>query len=598
MLTYGFSSPRRQALLQLPPLGPVEPQNIFGFSGRSVKALATKAPINDADRLLSRRSTCGPTLETWGAQFALPAFVGITSEPDLISRNPMQVRLKSLNLDYTESARAALLVEDAGKSSVKWESTMHKAEPHPHSDLPEGLLPRPRLASAPSQSEDQGRLMRPSVSLPGLVPPPTSPNYESPSQSPPGLIRSVPFRPNSVTAVHPFAGKYRNKWDRLALADLRKTCFQKELPRPVTPQEPDPADFRPRPEPSTCTTCRGSGKAKGQEKDCERCQGAGECVRGREHKDAERERRAWHKFFQDLMHINLPDQLIVDFGLNRKQGPTKERILEAFVMYYHMLVDLNHLEGKEIRSLDEKNSALKEDILSVGRALDELESAYENIQEDSAKKDVLIADLSIETARKELIVTGLQQESARKDVAISELLRLVAWLNEHQKQLGASIRGEAEQGSVVMTGNQGNESHESEMAAIHRWLTSMLSQTHVDATSPTKQLPRITCTLTATCHIQDSDSTSPSKRRKRTHFVDHHQGVVSDTFEDDDRADSWSVGDSTSSSGTTEITPTRSVPVDILPSSFSLRTALSECGSNNGTDSSWNKLSSANVAEA
>lgn len=373
-------------------------------------------------------------------------------------------------------------------------------------------LPRPRSAEQDiSRSRNQPTQLTDPVETPGSFQSGPHPSYNAPTQFSPIFSGSTTCTPAPPSASHGFVAMCETLWKGLSVEELYKACYAKEVPRDVSPQEPDPADFPGR-DLAQCEKCKGSGKVEGLDKECKTCEGLGECVRVRQHKDAERERRAWHKFYQDLMHVKLPDQLIIKYGFNQKQGPTKQQILEASVVYIQKLLDLNDLQAEQRKAL----------------------------ADESARKDTTIATLRMQLAR-----NGHHEQ----DIPLS------AACNTQNNQFGSA------------------RSHLPSCRSLPN-LSSPLLRAHPP-----------------TAHCHDYGSTSPPKRRKRTRLPEHQDVAAGPTFDDGDGAPSLQRYSGTTVDALDQTTPTRLNTLGVrIPSPFD-KSASSDCGSSNGTDSSWEKLS-------
>jgi len=152
-----------------------------------------------------------------------------------------------------------------------------------------------------------------------------------------------------------FHRKLENLSGNYSYEQLYEECMKKELARPAIPTQPNPAHFFPEGRQEPCKYCHRSGTDP-QHITCSRCDGKGFIRMGRQHKDAERERRAWHKFFQDYLHYQLPDQLLKDCGIDQNLSNTKhpvldkQKVLEASVLYVRKLNDLATLQHSIILS--------------------------------------------------------------------------------------------------------------------------------------------------------------------------------------------------------------------------------------------------------
>ena len=280
----------------------MEPREIFNSSTRGLLWTNDRNPLDDANRLLAMKTSHGPIVASSESQTLSPLLGWITDA----SYNPIYQPM-------TPYASAVSRSQDHSISSRQDAGT---------------LCPRPRQVQS---STHKG---------------PVSVGSADGSLSGEQRTNSVKTESDggqpSPIAIGSLEGRMLAFWSSLSSRELLDYLEEKHLDRPSVPVLPDHADFEQRVQ--KCTACQGIGKDKQQvTTECKACGGKGKVIEIR-HSAAERERRAKHKYFIDLMHRDLPDRILLESGYQQKAGPTKEQVLEGTVLYMQLLKKAHHLQ--------------------------------------------------------------------------------------------------------------------------------------------------------------------------------------------------------------------------------------------------------------
>ena len=288
--------------MRLPLPTPMEPREIFGSSTRGLRWANDRGPLDDAHRLLARKSSRGPSVASSEAQTLSPLLGWSTDASYNRLYQPMTPYASAVSRSQEQSNPPR---QDARK-----------------------LCSKPRQAS--SSNEGPVSVCSADDSLTGEQRT-NSVKTESDGGQP------------SPIATGSLECRMLTFWSSLSPRELLGHLEEKRLDRPSVPILPDHADFEQRAQ--KCTACQGTGKDKHQvTTECKACGGEGKVIEIR-HSAAERERRAKHKYFIDLMHRDLPDCILLESGHQQKAGPTKEQVLEGTVLYMQLLKMAHHLQG-------------------------------------------------------------------------------------------------------------------------------------------------------------------------------------------------------------------------------------------------------------